>query len=244
MTGLSIHFNRRLKNSWYVKIIHGSERRELNIPHRLEDAPEPIKRALIEWATLPKHRRPELKRALRQRRRKLEELIRSVIDEQFPLPGRPEKTPFQKWPTGGCRYDLKEVFSSLNSHYFGNRLVSLLRWGTGATKTSYERTRKDAAGNPYHCITIAGVYNHPSVPRFAIESIMYHEMLHIHIPPRKEYGRTVMHGPDFRRLERAFPHYGAWRQWEKEQLCPLHTAVRRQRKKPFLQRLRNPEQGI
>ncbi|MBN1576116.1 MAG: M48 family metallopeptidase [Chitinispirillaceae bacterium] len=236
LKALTIHFNRRLKNSWYVKIHRGSDHRELHVPCLLENAAEPVKRALIEWATLPKPRRPEMNRALRQRRRELEERIKSFVDEQLPTP-RPGKTPFQKWPTEGCRYDLKEVFATLNSRYFDNRLVSLLRWGTGATKTSYESTRKDASGNPYHRITIAGVYNHPEVPRFAMESIMYHEMLHIHIPPRKEYGRTVIHGPDFRRLERAFPHYSAWRKWEKEQLHPLRARMKRRGKGSFLQRV-------
>ena len=67
-------------------------------------------------------------------------------------------------------------------------------------------------------ITIAGIYNDPTVPRFAIESIMFHEMLHIAIPPFQKNGRNVIHGSAFRQAEKTFPHYHTWRQWCAEQL--------------------------
>jgi hypothetical protein len=227
---LTIHLNRRLKNSWYVRIHRGSNLRELHIPSLLEHASEPVKQALIEWATLPpRPRKPELKRALRQHRNQLEDRIRSCIQEMLPRPSVAIKKPYQKWPTAGCRYDLLEVFTTLNNRYFDSRLVSFLRWGSASSKTSFQSTRMDASGSPYHCITIAGVYNHSEVPRFAIESIMYHEMLHIHIPPRRENGRSIMHGRDFKKLERAFPHYSAWRKWEREQLPLLLRQHHRRR---------------
>jgi hypothetical protein len=209
---LTVHTNPRLKKNWYVKIHRGKPVRELYIPQLLRKAPEPVKRAVVNWATLPAPRLTHLKKEVRTKRRHYEEQIRSFLNEHAPASSRPE--PVQKWPTQGQRYDLREVFDTLNRTWFGSAYSCLLRWGSPASRTSYEVTRKGPGDVPYHCITIAGIYNHPDIPRFAIESIMYHEMLHIHIPPRRENGRNIMHGPDFKKQEKSFPHYKQWRHWE------------------------------
>jgi predicted SprT family Zn-dependent metalloprotease len=60
------------------------------------------------------------------------------------------------------------------------------------------------------------------VPRHAIEGIVFHEMLHIAIPPYKRSGKNVIHGPEFRKAERGFPHFNAWRKWEKEHLKSIN----------------------
>lgn len=241
---LFIRFNSRLRKSWYVKIHRNSNRRELNVPRLLEHAPEGVKLALIEWATLPKPRRPDCGRSIRERHHFLETKLHAYISDHTPaLSGSPD-VPFRHVPTKGCRWDLREIFDTLNGRYFDNRLASFLRWGSVASKTSYQSTRKDTSGKPHHCITIAGVYNHPEVPRFAVEAIMHHEMLHIHIPPRRESGRAVMHGPDFKRNERSFPHYRKWRQWEKEKLPSLLMQLRRKRKKGFIHHLTAPVGGV
>lgn len=225
---LTFHLSKRLKSSWYVKIHPGSNTRELHIPAVLNDAPDLIKRALIEWAWLPKARKRDQKTAVRLKKRHLETVIRSHLEREVPSPAvRSRNSPGQIWPTRGSTWDLKEVFDTLNRRWFDSALSSLLRWGAVASKTSYEITRKDDNGNPWHCITIAGTYNHPDVPRFAIEAIMFHEMLHIHIPPRKVHGRNSIHGPDFREKERAFPHYRKWVTWERRHFHRLHALLRR-----------------
>lgn len=216
---LSVHNNTRLKNNWYVKIHRGRPVRELHIPPVLNTAPEAVKLAVIKWAVLPKPRLPHLKKEVRIKRHHYESVIRAYLDTYQPKSDRPP--PKQQWPTQGVRYDLSEVFSTVNNRHFNGTLRSFLRWGTVRSKTSYQSTRRGPDGTPYHCITIAGVYNHPDVPRFAIESIMYHEMLHIHVPPRRENGRNVFHGRDFKQMEQAFPHYREWRQWEREVLPHL-----------------------
>ncbi len=228
---IEILFNSRLRKSWYVKINRNSNRRELHLPPVFENAPEEIKLALIEWVMLSSQRRRRGCRQITiQRRKSIERRLFDYLAEHSPQLFDKPKKPFRPGPTKGCRWDLKEVFDSLNEKYFCNRLSSFLRWGCASSKTSYQSTRKDNAGKTVHCITIAGIYNHPSVPRFAIESIMYHEMLHIHIPPRKENDRTITHGKDFKMLERSFPHYPEWRKWERETLPLLFMdAVRTQR---------------
>jgi hypothetical protein len=225
---VTVQVRKQLRNSWYVKIHRSTGEYELCIPSFLENAPDPIKRALVAWAVLPKPRRGSHKEMLRHKRRTLEVQIRNYIDTH-PAHSLRRRAPRQQWPTKGRKYDLREVFDSLNTHYFSGSLTSLLRWGKEGSRTSCQITRKGPDGIPWSVITIAGVYNLPDVPRFAIESILFHEMLHLHIPPRKGAKRTVIHGPDFKAAEHSFPHYAAWRAWERENL--LRTVIRRRRKK-------------
>ncbi|NLE01045.1 MAG: hypothetical protein GX640_14350, partial [Fibrobacter sp.] len=78
-----------------------------------------------------------------------------------------------------------------------------------------------------HLITIAGVYNHPDVPLFAIEAVMYHEMLHIAVPPFKKNGRFVIHGPEFKARERQYASYEKWHEWERSSLRKLARTLKR-----------------
>jgi hypothetical protein len=236
--GLSVHVNRRLRNSWYVKIHRGSDARDLYLPPCFEDAPEAVKTALIDWALLPPRTRNRSVhgRTAKELRRCLELSIRHYMENHGAGTTRRKAAPSQKWPTKGCRYDLREVFDTINRHYFNSCLTSFLRWGATASKLSFQATRKGPDGIPYHCITIAGTYDHPDVPRFAIEAIMYHEMLHIHLPPRNERGRRVIHGADFKKMEQAFPHYRSWRLWERESFHRLRSGLRRTGRKTLLQR--------
>ncbi|MBN1759087.1 MAG: M48 family metallopeptidase [Chitinispirillaceae bacterium] len=228
---LTVHINPRLKSNWYVKIHRGQPVRELHIPQILDDAPEAVKRAAVNWATLPSPRLPHLKKEVKCRQRHYEAQIRSFLNDRGAATRR--RPPVQKWPTIGRHYDLREVFDSLNDTFFRGTLRSFLRWGSPTSRTSFQATRHDSDGQPYHCITIAGMYNHPEVPRFAIDTIMFHEMLHIHIPPRRENGRNVYHGPDFKKMEQSFPHYAQWHRWEKTVLPYLSR--RYPRKQPLRQ---------
>ncbi|MBD3358073.1 MAG: hypothetical protein GF363_13020 [Chitinivibrionales bacterium] len=102
-----------------------------------------------------------------------------------------------------------------------------IRWGSQTSTTSFHRHGFDTKGKRFDLITIAGLYNHPEVPRFAIESVVCHEALHIIHPPYKKNGRTIYHGPAFREAERALPHYEQWRVWERCHAGRLIRSLRR-----------------
>jgi hypothetical protein len=121
------------------------------------------------------------------------------------------------------------VFDHINARYYDSSLRSYVRWGERASITSYQTARDAPDGSRYNLITIAGAYNHPSVPRYAIEGIMYHEMLHIAIPPVVSGGRRTVHGREFRRAERRFEHFREWCSWQRTHLRTLAAAIRRRR---------------
>jgi hypothetical protein len=89
-----------------------------------------------------------------------------------------------------------------------------VRWGSHPLR-SYQSCKRGPAGEKYNLITIGTIYNGPNVPRFAIEGILFHEMLHIAYPPVISNARNVIHGPQFKQRERSFPQYREWFEWEK-----------------------------
>lgn len=220
---LSITFSNRLKKNWYVKISRQDNTRELFLPICLKTSPDSLKQDIIAWALLPARTRRS-----NDKKRHLEQAIHSYIEQHVPIQ-QASPPPSQKWSTRGVRYDLQEVFTYINEQYFSSRLEAFLRWGKEKSRTSYQSTRKDACGVAWHLITIAGVYNQEDVPRFAIEAIMFHEMLHIHIPPRRVNGRNRIHGPEFKKQEQSFPYYDRWIAWERDTLPTLHKKKKRKR---------------
>ena len=222
---LSIIPSRRLKRGWQVKILPLTGKRQLFIPLFLTQAPEDIKHCLIDWALLPCRPVRTRKKAARMLRSLLEKKIWNYIES---LPNAPHRiTRFDpghfshNTNSTGNVYNLQEVFNAVNRTCFNGSLTALVRWGRAGSKTSYHTTSADVNGHRFNLITIAGAYNHPGVPRFAIEGIMHHEMMHIAVPPYKRNGRTVIHGKEFKNEEKKFNGHREWRTWEREKLPAL-----------------------
>jgi hypothetical protein len=221
---LTVAFNKRFKRGWQVRISPAGKTRQLRIPPYLADAPEEIKLALIDWALLPSRPRTSVRQDHYRRKKQLERIIWSYIGTHGDIP--PIKSRFDPKQhaaqTRGRIYDLREIFDSVNAACFNGSLSSFLRWGAPRSRTSCHMIKIDPAGNRVNLITIAGVYNLPNVPRYAIETIMHHEMLHIAVPPLRGNGRSVIHGSAFKTAEKKFKHYLEWRDWERTGL-PLFT---------------------
>jgi len=203
-------FSKRLKRGWRVEK-QSVSRRLVTLPIWFQTAPESIFYALASWAALPFRLR---KNSENYRLRKtLEKQIWSYVDQTIP---RKIRMPIShRLQTKGVLYDLVEVFDSLNRTYFQSKIVSRIRWGSPNSTTSYQ-TRRIIEGTEQNLITIAGAYDHPKTPRFAIEAICYHEMLHIAIPPKEGKQRRHVHTAEFKRAEQAFIHYKQWIEWEKK----------------------------
>jgi SprT-like family len=230
---LSVEVNGRLKRGWQVKFLPLTGKRHLVIPSYLHNAPEETKNALIDWALLPYPRRSDQKRLARRRRADLEKIIWRHIQSLPDVPRRISRFDAAAFTgkTQGLRYDLREVFSSVNSTCFNGTIKAIVRWGQPGSKTSYHTMKTDRHGDRHDTITIAGVYDDPAVPRFAVEAVMYHEMLHIAIPPVKRNGRNVVHGRDFKTAEKKFRYFEEWRTWERESLTKIVMNAKRRKKR-------------
>lgn len=230
ISNLTIVPNRRLKNGWRVQVQGMAETRTLTIPFFFTDAPCEIKQSLIVWALLPLRCRktsPNFKK-----RKELEQIIRTYIQAQRSPSQRVSRLSTQQadYKSSGNTYDLQTIFAQINAHYFNNELTAIVRWGAPRTRLSFQSTKHNREGNPFYLITIAGMYNLDNVPLFAIQSIMFHEMLHIKYPPAKKNGRNTIHHRQFKAAERAFPHYESWRHWERHDLpLLLHRTKHKKR---------------
>jgi hypothetical protein len=229
---LRISVSKRLRSSWYVRILPGNRSRHLFIPPYLNSAPEQVKQCLLEWALLPKAPRSGSRAEIRRRKRDLEALIIRYCKSQVPDFGKGRSVdPVRlEGRVKGCKYDLREVFDFLNKRYFGGVLQSSVRWGQRGSKTSYHTIRTDPQGRKINLVTISGAYDHPAVPRYAIEGIMYHEVSHIAVPAELRNGRRVIHGNAFRRKEKEFSHFEEWRQWERRKLPAIIREQRREKR--------------
>jgi len=101
----------------------------------------------------------------------------------------------------GRYYNLEEVFDSLNLRFFGGLLGRPeLTWSEGMAKRSLGHY--DAAHNT---IVVSRVFDRPSSPRYAIEYLVYHEMLHLKHPVKMRGIRRCVHSRDFKDDEARFP---------------------------------------
>ena len=102
----------------------------------------------------------------------------------------------------GHYYHLEEVFDSLNFRFFGGLMGRPdLTWSEHHAKRLLGHY--DAAHNT---IVVSRVFDRPSSPRYAIEYLLFHEMLHLKHPVRMRGLRRCVHSREFKAEERQFPH--------------------------------------
>ena len=127
-------------------------------------------------------------------------------------------------PSRGRVHDLARIYRELNDRHFGGRVRAQIAWGR---RVKRERKRTIRLG--YYCdvekkIVISPTLDRRSVPRFFLEWIVFHEMLHQIVGFTRIGGALVAHTPEFRRREQAFPRYARASAWETANLSRLLRA--------------------
>ena len=163
----------------------------------LEGAPEAVLRAIAHILLAKMYRRP-IDRAHAARYRKYvgsHEIVRKAhLVRQ--MRGRKRLRPAR----GHC-YDLDGIFEHLNTRFF-HGLMARPRMSWGQTATRRILGHFDPAHN---AIIISRVFDHPSVPLYALEYIVYHEMLHLKHPVKLRGSRRCVHPAEFQAEEKLFP---------------------------------------
>ena len=164
----------------------------------LEGAPEPVLRAIAHILLAKMYRQP-IDRGHAARYRKYvgsheivrkAHLVRQMRGRKLLRPPR------------GHYYDLDAIFEELNSRFF-HGLMARPRMSWSQTKTRRILGHYDPAHN---AIIISRIFDHPGVPRYVLEYIVYHEMLHLKHPVKLRGSRRCVHSPEFQAEERLFPH--------------------------------------
>jgi len=101
----------------------------------------------------------------------------------------------------GHFYDLEAIFEDLNVRFF-HGLLARPRMSWSQSRTRRILGHYDPAHNT---IIISRVFDHFSVPLYAVEYIVYHEMLHLKHPVRLRGSRRCVHSAEFQAEERLFP---------------------------------------
>ncbi len=100
----------------------------------------------------------------------------------------------------GTHYDLEAMFEDLNFRYFhGLMSRPLLGWSRRPSRTMLGHY------DPSHnTIVLTKLLDSPSVPKLAVEYVLFHEMLHLRFPVEHRGARRCVHTPEFKEAERQF----------------------------------------
>jgi len=163
----------------------------------LEGAPDPVLRAIAHILIAKMYRkRIEAAHASRYRKYILSSAVRTKAHLIRQLRGRKRLASAR-----GTHYDLDLIFESLNLRFFGGMQAR--------PKMSWSQKRaRNLLGHydPAHnAIIVSRIFDHPNVPRYAVEYIVYHEMLHLRHPVKLNGSRRCVHSAAFHAEEKLFP---------------------------------------
>ena len=120
----------------------------------------------------------------------------------------------------GEHHDLKEIFDELNRRYFRNRINATITYGPAPRVRGPRRSIKMGSySSDSKVIRIHPALDQSRVPRYFVEWIVFHEMLHhVHRARRGPDGRRCVHTPEFLEHERRFYAFERAQRWENENL--------------------------
>lgn len=196
---------------------------QVKISDILREAPLEFHTALAEILLRKLYRRKiprEISNAYREYVMQAEVREKSVASKQ--IRGRKIITSAQ-----GNIYNLNEIFDLVNHVYFNDSISKpALSWSAG--KTYRILGHHDST---HSAIIISRSLDDVKVPRFVVEYVVYHEMLHIKHPTEYKNGRRYNHTAAFRRDEKEFAFYQEAENWIEQNSLAMKRSVKRNRRK-------------
>ena len=178
--------------------------------HRMFDqAPERVWHALVAYL---RHEDATAPRTLRAYIRQQHPLL---VGAQPPL----ERTPLLQ--PRGRYFDLAAIYQDLNQGYFCNRVQADITWSRRPLQRQRSSIRFGSYQERDRLIRIHRLLDQAFVPRYVVENVVFHEMLHQVVPRQYRHGRWYVHSPEFRYQERRFPYHQQAEQWQRQHLARL-----------------------
>ena len=205
MPALEIKFRRFTSLNTTIRLREG--RLIIRLSDLLEHAPESVHEAIAHILLAKLYRKAIAPiYADRYRRYTQSEAVSKQAERIRQMRGRKRISSAQ-----GHLYDLDEVFESLNRQFFHGLMARpTLTWSAHVAKRMLGHY--DAAHNT---IVVSRVFDRPGTPRYAVEYLLYHEMLHLKHPVRVRAGRRCVHSREFQAEERLFPEHDLAREYLK-----------------------------
>jgi hypothetical protein len=172
---------------------------EIRMSDLLEGAPAPVIEALA-YVLLGKLLRRPVPTAYAHRYRLY--LNRREVRRSIHLIRQIRGRKFVSGPQGD-HHNLDQIFEELNFEHFGGLMARpRLGWSRQASRTMLGHY------DPSHnAIIISKLLDSPTLPRIALEYVLFHEMLHLRYPAQTRGARRSVHTPEFKEAERAFPGF-------------------------------------
>lgn len=182
----------------------------VRLHHLFIDAPEVVIQSLADY--ILQNDRPAAK-----------ELNQFIENNQHRIrPPQPEKEHQPIIRTKGRHYDLQSIFDETNARYFNNQACCKITWGRNVGQGKARRSIKLGSFSlEENLIRIHPGLDQEWIPRFYIEWVIYHEMLHAVYPAPIINGRHQFHSADFNDEERRFLEYAQATTWEKRNIAAL-----------------------
>jgi predicted metal-dependent hydrolase len=112
----------------------------------------------------------------------------------------------------GKFYDLEECFENINSKYFHGALTKpTLKWSTRKSKTNLGHYDMDL-----DTLIVSKKLDSKNTPKYVVEYIVYHELLHQRYPGKYKNGQWVVHTPEFKQSEKLFDNFKQANSWLKQ----------------------------
>jgi hypothetical protein len=180
------------------------------VHHMFLDAPPAVQEALVRYVVA-------------NDRGASNELGRFIAAHHFRI--RASRPPTRPLRTRGQVHDLLPLFQRNNQRYFGGTHDALITWARRSPKPARQSPRRSIKLGSYDAVQrlvrVHPVLDQAWVPRYFVEYVVFHEMLHHVVPIYREGGRAVLHPAQFRERERQFHAYERAITWEREHIARL-----------------------
>ena len=186
---------------------------DLRLHHMFRQAPEAVWQALVAYIQRPDGATSQTLRAYIKQQ---QHLIRGSHAR------RPGSQPLQ---TQGCHFDLAAIYDDLNQAYFAGGVQADITWMRRPPTRLRTSIRFGSYDDRQRLIRIHPVLDQAFVPRYVVERVVFHEMLHQLMPRQRINGRWSIHPPAFRQAEQRFQHYHQAERWQQEHLPRLLRAA-------------------
>ena len=139
--------------------------------------------------------------------------ISQFIDEKSYQQPYLQRVEPQALHTTGDYYDLPAILRRLQEDFFEHKGPNLITW------FGQKKTRSRIIFGEYQpllqLVKINKKLDHPSVPDYFVDYVVFHEMLH-HVIPSSTMpsGRRSIHGPEFRKREKSYIHFKKAVEWQ------------------------------
>ena len=145
-------------------------------------------------------------------------------DQRHRRQARSQPLPPELRRSRGQWHDLADIADEVNRRYFEGRLTIRITWGKSGAANEGRRRRRPRTlqfGSYDHSLDLVRIHSRldaPDVPRFYLNYLIYHELLHKTLGCRRDgaSSRRSVHHAEFLEHERRHECYDLARAWEQE----------------------------